>query len=121
MPVADLFKCAYITESELRRLGALELKLELVRDQGDELRIGGLTLGIGYRVAKEFLQGVQVAPIPGNLNGVADGPFHSAGRGAEVLGHLGVEHLGDGIGVFTARLRASWMQPENPTKIECEC
>ena len=73
--------------------------MQLVRNQGDELRIGGLALGVGYCIAKEFLQGVQVAPIPGDFNGVADGPFHSAGRGAEVLSHLGVEHLGDGVRV----------------------
>ena len=81
------------------RLGALELKLELVRNQGDELRIGGLSLGVADGIAKESLQSVQIAPIPGYLDGVANGPLHSAGRGAEVLGYLGVEHLGDGIGV----------------------
>ena len=44
--------------SILRRLGGLQLQLELVRDQSDELRIGGLALGIGHGVAKESLQGV---------------------------------------------------------------
>ena len=28
---------------------------------------------------------------------MADGSFHPAGCGAEVLGYLGVEHLGDGV------------------------
>ena len=90
-------------QSELRRLGTLELKLELVRNQGDELRIGGLALGVADGVAEEPLQRIQIAPVPGNLDGVTDGPFHSAGRGAEILGHLGVEHLGDGVACLTAR------------------
>ena len=85
------------------RLGTLELKLELVRNEGDELRIGGLALGVGHSVAKELLQGVQITTIPSNLNGVANGPFYPAGCGAEVLGYLGVEHLGDGVACLTAR------------------
>ena len=88
------------------RLGALELKLELVRNEGDEFRIGGLALGIADGVAEESLQGVQIPPVPGDFNGMADGSFHPAGCGAEVLGYLGVEHLGDGIGVLSARLGA---------------
>ena len=93
-------------QSEIAYLRALELKLELVRNQGDELRIGGLTLGIGDGVAEEPLQRIQIPPIPGDLDGVADGPLHSAWRGAEILGHLRVEHLGDGVGVLSARLGA---------------
>ena len=89
-------RCA---QSELGHVLSLELKLEFVRNQGDELRIGGLTFGVGYGVAKEFLQGVQIAPIPGNLDGVADGPLYPAGRGAEVLGHLWIQHLRDGVRV----------------------
>ena len=30
---------------------------------------------------------------------MADGPFHPAGGGLEGLRHLGVQYLGDGIGV----------------------
>ena len=59
------------------------LQLELARDQGEELRIGGLALGIGHCIAEEPLQGVQVAPVPGNFNDVTDGPLHPAGGGAE--------------------------------------
>ena len=58
-----------ISLSELRRLGALELKLQLVRNQGDELRIGGLSLGVADGIAKESLQGAQIAPITGYLDG----------------------------------------------------
>ena len=79
-------------QSEIPYLGTLELKLELVRNQGDELRIGGLALGVGYRIAEESLQSVQIAPIPGDFNGVADGTLHPAGRGAKGLGYLGIEH-----------------------------
>lgn len=79
-------------QSELGHVLSLELKLQFVSNQGDELRIGGLALGIGHCVAKEFLQGVQVAPVPRDFNGVADGPLHSGRRGTEVLGHLGVEN-----------------------------
>ena len=83
----------------LRRFRALELQLELVRDQGDKLTIRRLALGVAHRVAKESLQGIQIAPVPGNLDGVANGPFHPAGGGAEGLGYLRVEHLGDGVRV----------------------
>ena len=75
------------------------MELQFVRNQGDEFRIGGLSLGVGYRIAEESLQGVQIPPVPGDFNGMADGPFHPAGCGAEVLGYLGVEHLGDGVRV----------------------
>ena len=37
---------------------ALELELQLVSDQGDELRVRGLALGVGYGVPEEPLQGV---------------------------------------------------------------
>ena len=39
------------TPLELRRFGGFELKLELVRNQGDELRIRGLALGVAHGVA----------------------------------------------------------------------
>ena len=96
-----------MAQSELGCLGGLELKLELVRNQGDELRIGGLALGIGNRVAEESLQGVQVATIPCHLDGMADGPLHSGRRGAEVFGNLGIENFGDGIACLTARWGAT--------------
>ena len=83
----------------MRRLGTLKLKLELVRNQGDELRIGGFSLGVADGIAKESLQGIQISPVPGYLDGVANGAFYSAGRGAEVLGHLWIQHLRDGVRV----------------------
>ena len=44
--------------SELCRVCALELELQLVRDEGDELGIGGLALGVGYGIAEEALEGI---------------------------------------------------------------
>ena len=81
------------------RLGGFELELQFISDQGDELRVGGLALGVADGIAKESLQGVQIAPVPGYLDGVPDRPLHSGRRGAEGLRHLRVEHLGDGIRV----------------------
>ena len=82
---------------EIAHLGALKLKLELVRNQGDELRIGGLALGIGNGVAEEPLQRIQITPVPGDFDGMANGSLHSGGRGLEGLCHLGIQHLGDGV------------------------
>ena len=81
--------------------------MQLVRNQSDELRIGGLAFGIGYRIAEEALQCIQIAPIPGDFNGVSYCPFDTGWGGAEGFGHLGVEDLGDGVGVLSARLEAS--------------
>ena len=44
-----------VSQSEIAYLRALELKLELVRNEGDKLTIGGLALGIAYCVTKEPL------------------------------------------------------------------
>ena len=71
--------------------------MEFVRDQGDELRIGGLSLGVRNGVAEEPLEGIQIPSVPGYLNGVADGPLHSGWGGLEGLCHLGIEYLGDGV------------------------
>ena len=82
---------------EIAHLGALKLKLELVRNEGDELRIGGLALGVAHGVAEEPLQGIQIPSVPSHFNGVADGPLYSGRRGLEGLCHLGIQHLGDGV------------------------
>ena len=89
------------------RLGALELKLQFVRNQGDELRIGGLALGVAHGIAEEFLQGVQVTPVPGDFNSMADGSLYSGRRGAEGFGDLRVQYLCDGVACLTARWGAS--------------
>ena len=83
--------------SILRRLGALELELQPVSDKRNEFRIGGLPLGIAHRIPKEPLQGVQIPPIPGYLDGVADGALHPAGGRPEGFRYLGIQHLRDGV------------------------
>ena len=62
--------------SVLGRLGGFELQLQSIRNERNKLTVGGLSLGIADGIAKEALQGVQVSPVPGYLDGVADGPFY---------------------------------------------
>ena len=75
-------------QSELCRLGGFELKLELVRNQGDELRIRGFSFGIADRVAEQSLQSVQIASVPGYFDGVTDGLLHPVGHGQKCLDDL---------------------------------
>ena len=63
--------------------------MELIGDEGDELTIRGFSLGIRNRVAKEPLQGIQVASVPGYFDGVADGTLYPAGGGLEGFCHQG--------------------------------
>ena len=60
----------------LGRLGGFELQLKPVGNQGNKLTIGGLPFGVADGIAEEALQGVQVSPVPGHFDGVADGPFY---------------------------------------------
>ena len=101
-------------QSEIGNLRRLQLKLQFVSDKGDELGIRGFSLGITDCVAKKSLQSVQIPSVPGHLDGMADGPFHSAWGGLECLGDLRVQYLGDGVGVLTARLGAFWMGSVKP-------
>ena len=73
---------------------ALSFQRQMVGDHGDELRIGRFSLAGIDRIAELLLQRVEVAAIPRDLNGVADGALHAGGGGAELLGHGGVQHLG---------------------------
>ena len=54
----------------------------------------GFPFCVGDSIAEIFLEGLKIAPVPCYLDGMADGPLHPAGRGAESFGHLGVEDLG---------------------------
>ena len=81
----------------MRRLGGFKLELQFVCNQGDELGIGGLSFGVGHRVAEEPLQRIQIAPVPGHLDGVPDRPFHSGRSGLEGLCHLGIQNLCNGV------------------------
>ena len=71
--------------------------MQLVRDEGDELGVRGLALGVGHGVAEEALERFQIAAIPRDLDGVADGALHARGRGGKRLGDLRIQNLGDGI------------------------
>ena len=70
---------------------------DYVGDPGDELTIGGFPLGIADGIAEEALQGIQISSVPGDLDGVAEGPFYPAWRGLEGFGDLGIQNLGDGV------------------------
>ena len=87
-------------DSELSRFCRFELELQFICDEGDELGIGGLALGVGHGVAEKALQGIQIPPIPGHLDGMADGALHPGGRGLECFRHLGVQYLRDGVDVL---------------------
>ena len=91
-------------QSEIGNLAGLQLQGQFISNEGDEFRIGGFSLGVADGIAEKSLQSIQVASVPGDFNGMADGSFNSAGRGLECFCHLGVQYLGDGVGVLTARL-----------------
>ena len=82
---------------EISNLAGLQLQGKLVCNKRDEFRIRGFSLGIAYGIAEKSLQRIQVASVPGNLNGMADGALHAGRRGLESLCHLGIKYLGDGI------------------------
>ena len=84
---------------QLGRFCAFQLQLQLVRDEGDELTIGRLALGVADCVPEKSLQRIQIPSVPGYFDGMADGPLYPAGGCVECLGYLGIEHLGDGVGV----------------------
>ena len=82
---------------EISNLGRLQLKLKLICDKGNEFRICGFAFRVADSIAEKSLECVQIAPVPGYFNGMADSSLDSAGRGLEGLCHLGVQYLGDGI------------------------
>src|SRR5699024_7682855 len=57
----------------------LHLQADAVTDHGDELAVGRFPLGVGHGIAKKTLEGLQVAPVPGHLDGVPDRALHPAG------------------------------------------
>ena len=88
-----------MVRSEIGNLRRLQLKLQFISDQGDKLRIGGFSLGIADSIPEKSLQSVQVPSVPGDFNGMSDCTLYPAGGSLEGFRHLGVQHLGDGIGV----------------------
>ena len=95
--------------------------MKLIRNKRNKFGICRLAFCIGNCVSEESLQGIEVASVPGDFDGMADGPLHSAGGGLECFRHLGVEYLGDGIGGLSARPRGFWVQPDNPTNTGAGC
>jgi hypothetical protein len=69
-----------LRQSEIGNLGRLQLKLELVCDKGDKLRIRGFSFGIADSIAEKSLQSVQIASVPCHFDGMADGTLHPAGE-----------------------------------------
>lgn len=59
---------------EMGGIRTLELELKLVRNEGDEFGIGGFSLGVADGVAKESLEGIQIAPVPGHFKWHAGWP-----------------------------------------------
>ena len=86
-------------QSEIGNLAGLELEGQFVNDKRNEFRIGGFSLGITDGIPEESLQRIQIASVPGYFDGVADGTLHSGRGSLEGFRYLGVEHLGDGVGV----------------------
>ena len=99
-------------KSKIGNLVRLQLKLQFVRDKGDEFGIRGFSLGIADGIAEKSLECIQIAPVPGNFDGMPDGPLHSGRGGLECFRHLGVQYLGDGVGVLSARL-GGFQKPES--------
>ena len=76
-PVCGLVRNDGLIISEIGNLAGFQLKLQFISDQGDELRIGGFSFGIGNRVPEKPLQSIQISTVPGDFNGMADGRFGS--------------------------------------------
>ena len=72
--------------SPYRRLSSLQA--QVVGDHRDELAVGRLALHFADGVAEKSLQGLHVASVSRNLDGVADGAFHSGRRCPEFLRDL---------------------------------
>ena len=101
------------TQSEICHFRRLQLKLQFVCNKRNKFRIRGFSLGIADGIAEKSLQSIQIASVPGDFDGVADGSFHSAGGGLEGLRHLRVQHLGDGIRVPDGPRRGYQEPPQN--------
>ena len=60
---------------------------QLIRDQGDELAVGGLIVFRIDVVAEDLIYVFDLAPRPGHLDGMADGALHLGSGGLEALGN----------------------------------
>ena len=86
-------------QSEIGHLAGLQLQGQFVSDKGNKFRIRGFSLGIADGIAEKSLQSIQIPSVPGYFDCMPDGSFHTAWGGLECFCHLGVEYLGDGVGV----------------------
>ena len=96
MPHVACTTCGIIM-LKIPNLRTLELKLQFIRNQGDELGIGGLALGVAHGIAKEPLEGIQIPSVPGHLNGMADGPLHPGRGSAEGFRDLWIQDFCNGV------------------------
>ena len=71
----------------------LILQPQIIRDHGDKLRVGWFSSIILNSIAEIRIERIHVAPVPGHLDGVADGTLHAACGGLVFLRHAGVENL----------------------------
>ena len=91
--LAPVYKCM---NSHIEGSGGL-FDGEPVSDQGDEFSVGGLVVIVINFIAEDFVEIFDAPPVPGHLDGMADGAFHLAGGGAEMLGNAGIELFCDGV------------------------
>ena len=96
---------------EICYFAGLQLKLQFISNKGDKFRIRGFSFGIADGIAEKSLEGIQIASVPGDFDGMADGPLYSGRCGLECFRHLGVEHLGDGVRVPDGPRRGFWTRP----------
>ena len=75
----------------------LVFETEIISYHRNEFRICGLTSIILNSVAEIRIERVHVAPVPRDLDGVADGSFDSRRCGLVFLCDGGVENLGDRV------------------------
>ena len=79
----------YGEKLEIRNLAGLQLKLQFVRNQGDEFGIRRFTFRIADGIAEEPLKGIQIPSVPGRFEGMPDGLFHSVRGGLNCFHHQG--------------------------------
>ncbi len=57
--------------------GHFKRQAKLIAEHSDKLTVGRLSAGIMDGIAKISVERIYIAPVPRNLNGMADGPLHS--------------------------------------------
>ena len=75
----------------------LILQPQIIRYHRNKLAVGGFSAVVLNSISKITVQCIHVASVPRDLDGVADGTLHAAGRGGILFGDGRVEHLGDRI------------------------